>query len=160
MLLAPAEPFSWKRGGALAARMLILLAAALPATACSNDDLEKRRAAAGPSPTLERLMQVADADAGGGAFGGCARCHTVGSRGRNKAGPNLHAIMGAKIAGNPRYGYSAALEGVKGRWTRAAMDRWLADPQAFAPGTRMAYPGIRDPLIRADLIRYLEGQGG
>jgi cytochrome c len=38
------------------------------------------------------------------------------------------------------------------------MDAWLAAPAKFAPRTSMAYPGMRDPLMRADVIAYLQAQ--
>ena len=39
------------------------------------------------------------------------------------------------------------------------MDRWLTSPQRFAPGTKMTFPGLPDPLARADVMAYLEREG-
>ena len=36
------------------------------------------------------------------------------------------------------------------------MDRWLTNPARVAPGTTMGFPGIADPLERADVIAYLQ----
>jgi len=75
-------------------------------------------------------------------------------------GPNLHGIMGKPVAGgSARYGYTAALERVGGHWDRATMNRWLTSPQRFAPGTKMTFEGLPDPLARADVIAYLEREG-
>jgi cytochrome c len=38
------------------------------------------------------------------------------------------------------------------------MDRWLTNPQRFVPGTSMGFPGLPDPLDRADLVAYLKTQ--
>ena len=35
------------------------------------------------------------------------------------------------------------------------LDLWLTNPQAFAPGTSMAFPGVPDIKKRADIIAYL-----
>jgi cytochrome c len=73
--------------------------------------------------------------------------------------PATRSAGGSPIGGNsPRYGYRAALQDVGGDWTRERMDAWLANPQRFAPGTSMRFPGVGDPLVRADLIAYLETQ--
>ena len=36
------------------------------------------------------------------------------------------------------------------------LDAYIADPQEFIKGNRMAFGGITDPAERADLIAYLE----
>ena len=40
-------------------------------------------------------------------------------------------------------------------WDAATLDKYIADPQAFIPGNRMAFAGIPDPSQRDDLIAYL-----
>ncbi len=35
------------------------------------------------------------------------------------------------------------------------LDPWLKNPQAFAPGTMMAFPGIADAKKRANVIAFL-----
>ena len=95
--------------------------------------------------------------AGGHAARQCLACHTFVKNGGDRAGPNLHAVMGRSIAGgSARYGYTDALSRVGGRWNATRMDRWLANPARFAPGTTMRFAGIADPLERADIIAYLE----
>lgn len=126
---------------------------------CSSDDREARRRAAGSAPTVESYARVASAAAGARLFTRCSACHSVGQGAPDLGGPNLHGVIGAEIGQNrPRFAYTAALQKVGGRWTRARMDAWLTNPQRFAPGTAMAYPGLVDPLDRADVIAYLEAQ--
>lgn len=125
---------------------------------CSDGEREARRNALEPRPSFETLMAHADPQAGARAFGACAACHTIGRGGANRAGPNLHAIMGQPIAANPGFGYSYALKSVGGIWTPECMDAWLAAPAKFAPRTIMAYSGMADPLMRADVIAYLQAQ--
>ncbi|PZO79639.1 MAG: cytochrome C [Sphingomonas hengshuiensis] len=138
-----------------------LLLAALLLAGCGGGDGDRagRLARAGASPDLPALLRVADADAGRRAFGQCAACHTIGAGGQALAGPNLHAILGRPVAGDPRFGYTQALKDHGGRWDDARMDAWLAAPARVVPGTRMAFAGVRDPMERADLIAYLRSAG-
>ncbi|WP_019998410.1 c-type cytochrome [Aureimonas ureilytica] len=140
-------------------RLPLALLALASLSGCGDGDREARRARLGPEPTLEARMSVADPAAGASVFGPCKACHTIGRGGPDLAGPNLHGVMDAPIGQRlARYGATAALRSVGGTWTDAAMDRWLADPARFAPGTKMIFPGIPDALARADLIAYLRTQ--
>ncbi|WP_158809918.1 cytochrome c family protein [Beijerinckia sp. L45] len=127
--------------------------------ACSADDKEARRRAAGPAPTQAALAKVASVSAGAGIFTRCAVCHPIQRGASDRDGPNLFGVMGNAIAQNsPRFGYTAALRQVGGTWTRARMDIWLTNPKAFVSGTTMGFAGLPDPLDRADVIAYLETQ--
>lgn len=137
-------------------RALILL---LALAGCSDDHRAERRAALGPNPSFARLMQAADAKAGARLFGQCAACHSIAAGGQDRNGPNLHGVYGAAIGQNSaRFGYTEALQAQAGTWDAARLDRWLTNPRGMVPGTSMAFPGVGDPLDRADLIAYLKTQ--
>ena len=128
-------------------------------TACSSDDRAARRNAAGPAPDLTALLRVATPAAGARVFARCAQCHAIRAGAPDRNGPNLHGVIGAAVAQNsPRFAYTAALQRVGGRWTPARMDAWLVNPRGVAPGTSMGFPGLADPLDRADVIAYLQAQ--
>lgn len=87
----------------------------------------------------------------------CAMCHTVSPDVRALMGPGLHGVVGRKIGGVAGFGYSTALAGLgaEGKtWTAAELERYLADPTRFAPGTTMPV-SVQDTAQRAELIRYL-----
>ncbi|UYY58406.1 c-type cytochrome [Sphingomonas sp. S2-65] len=133
-----------------------VLVAAVALGGCGDSGLAERRAAAGADPTLADYLRVSDAARGGRLFGQCAACHTVREGGPDLNGPNLHGVVGRRIAeGRARVGYSAALQAKPGVWTPEALDAWLTAPQRFAPGTSMRFGGIADPLDRADVIAFL-----
>jgi cytochrome c len=96
-----------------------------------------------------------DAEAGRQAFAVCGACHTVTPGGPALIGPNLWGVVGRNVGSKPGFDYSAELKAVGGSWTPEQLDRFLASPAAFAPGTRMGYVGVADPVERAALIAYL-----
>ena len=141
----------------LAAAMLGAGALALLVPGGPGEEAPARRGDDGQP--LETLLAGAEPAAGARLFRRCAACHTIGAGGADLNGPNLHGVMGAPVAGNrPRYGYTQALRQAGGVWTPARMDAWLRDPQGFAPGNRMAFPGLKDARERAELIAYLGGR--
>ena len=98
-----------------------------------------------------------DAEAGAQAFLACSACHSVTPGGGALIGPNLWGVVGRDVGSSPEFDYSAELKAVGGTWTPEQLDRFLTNPSAFAPGTRMGYVGVADPVERRALIAYLSG---
>lgn len=107
------------------------------------------------------LPALADGDAAKGekAFRKCAICHAVDAGAPNKAGPNLHDIVGRKTASLEGFTYSDAMKklGDEGHvWTPEEIERFITDPKAMVPGTKMAFAGVKKPEERADIAAYLQ----
>ena len=88
----------------------------------------------------------------------CFACHAIEPGRNTPAGPTLHAVMGKAIASEPGFNYSPALHrlaGQHGHWTPELLDRFIANPEAVAPGTEMGFPGLEDPADRQALIDWL-----
>lgn len=111
-------------------------------------------------PPIAALLQTADASAGEGQFAKCRSCHTINQGGANGTGPNLWGVMGAPLTRVAGFSYSDALRSKGGNWDWERMNEWLRRPSAFAPGTKMAFAGLADPEDRANLLAYLNAQGG
>jgi cytochrome c len=93
------------------------------------------------------------------AFEACASCHSYQQNEPLLEGPPLWGIVGRRVASVEGYGYSAALRAIGGTWDRARLDRFLANPVAFAPGTKMDMGGVRSAAERAEVLDFLETQG-
>jgi cytochrome c len=122
----------------------------------AKPDAAAAPAAGGAEEPVEKRLASADLAKGEEAFGGqCGACHTVNKGGEAGAGPNLYGVVGAKHAHQEGFEYSDAIKGKQGPWTFAELDKWLKSPEAYAPGTMMAFPGVEDPQERANIIAYL-----
>lgn len=108
---------------------------------------------------LEERLMLADAGKGRDTFAKCAACHTINQGGMHGIGPNLYGVVGRAIASRNDFAYSSALTAQAGKWDFAKLDRWLASPKAFAPGTKMSFYGLTGAKERANLIAYLNQQG-
>jgi len=119
--------------------------------------VETPAAAAAAGAKLEYASFTADAAAGEKVFASCRTCH-VFDEGVNRVGPSLHKIVGRTAGQSPGYKYSDANKNSGIVWSPQILFEYLKAPQAYMPGTKMSYPGVKDDQKRADLVAYLEAQ--
>ena len=115
---------------------------------------------AGPEQPIAYYLARADIERGERYFARCAACHTINEGGPHGVGPNLWGVMGAPIGSREDYAFSPALRTGGGSWEWEAMNAFLRSPRTFRPGTRMTFAGVSDPQERADLMFYMNRQGG
>ena len=127
-------------------------AAETPAAAATPAD-----AAAAPAGGMEYASFTGDAAAGEKVFAACRTCH-VFDEGVNRVGPSLHKIVGRKSGSVAGFSYSDANKNSGITWTPDVLFAYLEDPKGYIPGTKMAFPGVKDAQKRADLVAYLEAQ--
>jgi cytochrome c len=93
-----------------------------------------------------------DARHGETLYQGCSACHSIDE---NDIGPKHRGVVGRRAGSIEGYAYSPALQKSAIVWDEAELDRWLINPSARVPGTKMFFK-IDDPQSRADIIAYLK----
>jgi cytochrome c len=96
-----------------------------------------------------------DVAAGEQSFNKCRPCHDVGPDAKIKLGPPLNGINGRKSASFAGFNYSDAVKGLNLTWDAAKFKQWINNPSAMAPGTRMAFAGIKDDAEIGNLWAYV-----
>ena len=115
----------------------------------------EEEAPAEEGPDFATLLANADVGKGAKVFGKCKACHKI-EAGANATGPSLYGVVGRAIDAEPGFKYSGALEQVGDTWTPEALDHFLTNPKAAAPGTAMSFAGLKKAEDRADVIAYLD----
>jgi cytochrome c len=112
-------------------------------------------AAEATAPPLPVLLAAASPEAGAGDAKKCAACHAFEQGGAAKIGPPLWGVVGRDIASAPGFAYSDTLMAKDGNWDFDQLNAFLTNPKNWAPGTKMAFAGIKKPEDRADVLVYL-----
>ena len=103
--------------------------------------------------------QAQDLAAGEQSFRKCLPCHAVGDGAANKVGPELNGLDGRKAGTAPNYAYSDANKNSGMVWNEATFKEYIVNPMAKIPGTKMAFPGIKNETEVGNLWAYLKQFG-
>jgi cytochrome c len=93
-------------------------------------------------------------EAGKKVFEECSACHSP-DPGVNGVGPTLFGIVGTRAGEVEGFRFSGPMKRSGVVWTPDMLDKYIADPQAVVPGTRMPYSGLADAALRSELVKYL-----
>lgn len=96
-----------------------------------------------------------DPAAGEKAFRVCKACHAT-EAGKNRVGPSLFGVVGAKAGHVDTFKYSDALKASGITWDDEHLDKWLTGPRDMVEGTKMVFAGFDEAQTRADVIAYLK----
>jgi cytochrome c len=101
------------------------------------------------------LLPKANAENGKAIFKKCHACH-VSEKGKTPTvGPNLWDVVNRPKASYPGFSYSEGMKAKGGDWTFEELGRFLHNPKAYIPGTKMVFTGLPTPNDEADVIAYL-----
>ncbi len=92
-------------------------------------------------------------------FKQCQTCHFL-EKGHNFTGPSLWGVIGRTAGTVEGYVYSKGNKESGKVWTEQTIFNYLEDPRKAVPGTKMSFPGFKKPQDRADVIAFLQGNGG
>jgi len=124
-----------------------------PSGTATAPDAENK---APPEEPLPALLAKADAKKGADFAKVCQTCHNFEKGAAAKIGPPLWGVVGRPISSVPGFAYSDSLKGVGGDWTYEALNKMISNPKSEASGTKMTFPGEKDPQKRADILAYLQ----
>lgn len=155
----------------LAAALAVPLAGCGKSTASKPSDQTQATSsnqATPAEPTAEQKKQAiaslpapyntGNLDNGEAKFAVCKSCHTLTPGGPDMTGPNLNGVFDRKVASKADFKFSDALKAQSFTWDVQHLDTWLTDPKAMVPGTKMTFPGFKDPKDRIDVIAYLKAE--
>jgi cytochrome c len=97
-----------------------------------------------------------DVAAGEKSFRKCLPCHSIGPAAQNKVGPEQNGLDGRTAGTVAGFNYSEANKKSGIVWNDATFKEYIADPRAKIPGTKMIFPGIKDPKEAGDLWAYIK----
>jgi len=108
---------------------------------------------------MTRTAQAQDASAGEQVFRQCLPCHSIGPDAKNKVGPELNGLDGRHSGSTPGYSYSDANKNSGIVWNEANFKKYIHDPRATIPGTKMIFPGVKNDTQVDNLWAYLKQFG-
>src|SRR5437868_13577164 len=82
-----------------------------------------------------------DVAAGESSFKKCLACHAIAEGAKNKVGPVLNGLDGRKSGSVEGYSYSDANKNSGITWSKAQFLKYIKDPKAKTPATKMAFAG-------------------
>ncbi len=85
----------------------------------------------------------------------CMLCHRIGPGATNFVGPELNGIDGRKTASAPGYDYSDANKNSGITWNEQTFKKYIENPQADIPGTKMLFPGLPKASDRDNIWAYI-----
>ena len=100
-----------------------------------------------------------DPERGEKVFNKCKTCHEIEDE-KNKVGPHLVGIFGRPAGSVEGFKYSDAMKSSGVVWEDETITAYLKDPKGYIPGNRMVFPGLRKDEEIADLLAYLQEEGG
>ncbi|NBV59782.1 MAG: MFS transporter [Rhodobacteraceae bacterium] len=130
----------------------VQVAAAEPAPAA----LAPAAATAAPAAPAIDMALAAD---GENVFKKCKACHQVGDDAKNKTGPVLNGVVGAKFGHIEDFKYSKPLQEMAEAgavWDEASLTAFLTKPRDYIKGTKMSFAGLKKEDDIKAVIEYLK----
>jgi len=104
---------------------------------------------------LAATIAAEDTASGEAVYKRCAGCHSLDS---NRVGPAHRTVFGREAGSLEGFQFSNALKNSGIVWNEETLDKWLANPGNFVPGSRMGYR-LSNAKDRAAVIEFLRAAG-
>ena len=102
-----------------------------------------------------QVLAAGDPAAGEKVFAKCRVCHQIGVGAKNTIGPEQNGIDGRKAGVQPGYNYTEANKTSGITWDEATFKKYVENPKAMIPGTKMVFSGLPKEKDRDDLWAYM-----
>lgn len=100
-------------------------------------------------------LAAGDPAAGEKVFTKCKVCHQIGPNAKNMIGPEQNGLDGRKSGTAANYSYSEANKSSGITWSHDTFVKYIENPKAMIPGTKMVFPGLPNEKDREDVWAYL-----
>jgi cytochrome c len=110
-------------------------------------------------PDWGTVLPKADVAAGEAIFAKCQSCHSFTTNG---TGPDLMGVVGRKPGSEAGFSYSPAIEAFAAKqpiWDYEHIYEFVKNPQAYIPGTKMTFVGLKKQEDRINVIAFLHTKG-
>jgi cytochrome c len=135
----------------------VILAAAVLAVSISIVSAQTPAPPPAPAPApAPPAAATVDLAAGEQSFKKCLPCHSIGPGAKNKVGPEQNGLDGRKAGTVEGYNYSDANKNSGITWNEETFKKYITDPRATIPGTKMVFAGIKNENERNNLWAYLK----
>jgi cytochrome c len=108
---------------------------------------------------VAHAFAAGDAAKGEKVYAKCKACHTT-EAGKNRVGPTLAGLFGRTAGTVEGFKYSDAMKNSGVVWDDETVSKYLEAPKTFIAGNKMAFPGLKNPADRDDVIAYLKQATG
>jgi len=116
-------------------------------------------AAADVPPDWGTVLPKADVAAGEATFAKCQSCHSFAANG---TGPDLMGVVGRKPGSEAGFSYSPVMQAFAAKqpiWDYEHIYEFIKNPQAYLPGSKMTFVGLKKPEDRINVIAFLHTKG-
>lgn len=108
---------------------------------------------------VAQAAHAQDVAAGEQVFKKCLPCHSIGPSAKNKVGPELNGIDGRHSGSVAGYNYSSANKKSGIVWNEKTFEKYIKNPRAMVPGTKMFFAGITKEKDVDNLWAYVKQFG-
>jgi cytochrome c len=136
--------------------------AVMPSSAPLETSAAPASAAPALTPDQQKMLaalpapyNTADPAAGEAKFAQCRACHSIAKGAPNLTGPNLYGVFGQKAAEVAGFSFSDEMKASGMTWDAPTLDKWIENPKAVLPNTKMTFLGLKDPKDRQDVVAYV-----
>ena len=108
------------------------------------------------APLLVTGALAEDLENGAQVYRKCQTCHQIGPDAKLRIGPPLNGLAGRKSGTYEGFNYTDANKNSGITWDEATFKKYIRDPKAVIPGTKMVFVGLKEDADINDIWAFLK----